>query len=68
MSRPVTFTRCPPRAAGDVLRAGRWPGLDAPAQELTPDRVRGLHLNASTGTRRPPLRPDMAHLEDHDGS
>lgn len=68
MRRRVTVTVCPPGAAGDVLRPGRWAGLDAPAQELTGDRGTPFAPRPSTGKRRLPIRPDQAHLEDSDGS
>lgn len=64
----VTITRCPPGAAGDALQPGRWPGVNAPAQELGDVNGTPFHRKASTGTRRPPIRPDMARREVEDGS
>ena len=64
----VTVTICPPEAAVGALGPGRWVDLGAPAQELTVDRGTPFAPRPSTGKRRPPIRPDQAHLEDHDGS
>lgn len=67
MSRPLTFTRCPPGEARGALQPGRWPDQRQPRQVHRAHYV-GCRRTCDEGAHYPPLRPDQAHLEDSDGS